>query len=199
VIVMERASTGDHHELAVETWGGPATAEDMEMLAGVRPAVLDIGCGPGRIAAALARAGLPSLGIDVSPSALATASSQGAIVLERSVFDRLPGEGRWSTVLLLDGNIGIGGDPLRLLCRLRELLGDGGTAVIEVDPPGRSLVQDRVRLCGHSDDPGPWFDWAWVGADAIPALSTSAGFTSCELRRHGMRHVAHLSAGPCPT
>ncbi len=199
MIVMERASTGDHHELAVETWGGPATAEDLEMLAGVRPTVLDIGCGPGRIAAALAEAGLPSLGIDVSPSALVTASAHGAIVLERSVFDPLPGEGRWSTVLLLDGNIGIGGDPLRLLQRLRELLGEAGTAVVEVDPPGRALVCDRVRLCGDDDLPGPWFRWAWVGADAIGSLSVDAGFESCAVRRHGARHVAHLIAGPSPT
>ncbi len=194
MIVMERASTGDHHELALETWGGPATEEDLAMLAGVRPAVLDIGCGPGRIAAALAEAGVPSLGIDVSPSALVTAMAHGAIVLERSVFDRLPGEGRWSTVLLLDGNIGIGGDPLRLLDRLRELLRVGGTAVVEVDPPGRALVRDEVRLRGHGDNPGPWFEWAWVGADAIASLSEGAGFTSCELQQFGDRHVARLTA-----
>lgn len=193
MIVMERASTGDQHPLAVDTWERPATAEDMAMLDGVRPAVLDIGCGPGRIAAALAQSGLPSLGIDVSPSALTTATSLGAIVLERSVFDPLPGEGRWATVLLLDGNIGIGGDPIRLLRRLRELLADDGTAVVELDAPGRSLVCDDVRLCGPDGEPGPWFGWAWVGVDAIDQLAAAAGFGDCTLHSHGGRHVARLS------
>lgn len=192
MITMERASTGDQHALAIEAWEGPATAEDLALLEGVRPAVLDIGCGPGRIAAALAQSGLPSLGIDVSPSALTTASSLGAIVLERSVFDPLPGEGRWASVLLLDGNIGIGGDPLRLLRRLRALLAEDGTAVVELDPPGRSLVRDEVRLCGPAGA-GPWFEWAWVGVDSIGELALQAGFRSCSLHAHGGRHVARLS------
>lgn len=196
MIVMERASTGDQLALAVDAWERPATPEDLAMLDGVRPAVLDIGCGPGRIASALARSGLPSLGIDVSPSALTTASSLGAIVLERSVFDPLPGEGRWGSVLLLDGNIGIGGDPIRLLRRLRELLADDGTAVVEVDPPGRSLVRDEVRLHGPGGEPGPWFDWAWVGVDGIAELATAAGFDSCSMHTHGDRHVARLSPTP---
>lgn len=194
MIVMERASTGDQHALAVDAWERPATDEDMAMLEGVRPAVLDIGCGPGRIAAALAESGMASLGIDVSPSALTTASSLGAIVLERSVFDPLPGEGRWATVLLLDGNIGIGGDPTRLLGRLRELLAEDGTAVVELDPPGHSMVRDEVRLRGPDATPGPWFDWAWVGVDAIEGLATRAGFGSCSLHTYGERHVARLSA-----
>ncbi len=193
MIVMERASTGDQHALQVDMWEGPATAEDLAMLEGVLPAVLDIGCGPGRIAAALACSGLPSLGIDVSPSALSSATSLGAIVLERSVFDPLPGEGRWGSVLLLDGNIGIGGDPVYLLRRVRELLAPDGTAVIEVEPPGRSLVRDEVRLRGPAGDPGPWFDWAWVGADSIAGLAATAGFASCCVQRYGDRHVARLS------
>lgn len=197
MIVMERASTGDHHDLAVEAWERPATAEDLAMLEGIRPAVLDIGCGPGRIAAALAQAGLPSLGIDVSPHALRSAESSGAVVLERSVFDPLPGEGRWSTVLLLDGNIGIGGDPVRLLGRLRQLLADDGTAVVEVEPPGRSMVRDAVRLHCPGEEAGPWFDWAWVGTDAIAELAAAAGLTSCVTRCYGGRHVARLTpVGP---
>jgi SAM-dependent methyltransferase len=197
VIVMQQSSNGALHELAVDAWAGPATAQELQMLDGLRPAVLDIGCGPGRIAAALARDGVPSLGIDVAPAALHAATRSGAIVLERSVFDRLPGEGRWGTVLLLDGNIGIGGDPLHLLRRLGELLSSDGEALVEVEPPGTPLVRDAVRLRAPNGD-GPWFDWAWVGADAIGALAELAGFSSCTVVEHANRYVAHLSPGSPP-
>lgn len=195
MIVMEQASTGELHELAVHAWSGPATPNERRMLDGLRPAVLDIGCGPGRIAAALAEAGVPSLGIDVAPTALRSAEGAGAVVLERSVFDPLPGEHRWGTVLLLDGNIGIGGDPARLLRRLVELVSLDGAAVVEVDPPGHRCRLDRVRLVGPDGDAGPWFDWAWVGADAIDELARGAGFASCEIALHGERHLAHLRPG----
>ena len=35
MIVMERASTGDQHDLAVDAWEQPATAEDLAMLEGI--------------------------------------------------------------------------------------------------------------------------------------------------------------------
>jgi len=195
MVVMERASTGEAHRLEVAAWAGPATAEERAMVAGLPAAVLDIGCGPGRIAAALAEAGTPALGIDVSPAALRVATDSGAIVLERSVFDPLPGEGRWGSVLLLDGNVGNGGDPLRLLRRLRALVAGNGLALVEVEPPGRSLEHDDVRLHCPRQGTGPWFRWAWVGADAVPALARAAGFAGCEVHRHGERHIARLHAG----
>jgi hypothetical protein len=138
---------------------------------------------------------VPSLGIDVSPSALRTATGSGAIVLERSVFDPLPGEGRWGTVLLLDGNVGIGGDPLTLLRRLRSLIHSDGEAMVEVDPPGQALVRDEVRLRSPEAGDGPWFDWAWVGADAVEDLARQAGFTACEIHQYGDRFVARLQGG----
>jgi hypothetical protein len=65
---------------------------------------------------------MPVLGVDVSPAAVARAKGAGGAVLRRSVFDRLPAEGRWGTALLADGNIGIGGDPHALLRRVRDSL-----------------------------------------------------------------------------
>ena len=40
---------------------------------------------------------------------------RGGAALRRDVFAPLPGEGRWYTALLADGNVGIGGDPVALL------------------------------------------------------------------------------------
>ena len=55
----------------------------------------------------------------------------------RDVFGPLPGEGRWDTALLADGNIGIGGDPVALLARVRELLAPEGRVVVDLAAPGR--------------------------------------------------------------
>ena len=92
------------------------------MLERVDGPVLDIGCGPARHALTLAEAGIVTLGIDISLPALAVARRRGAPVLHRSIFERVPGHGRWGTALLLDGNIGIGGAPDALLRRVAALL-----------------------------------------------------------------------------
>jgi SAM-dependent methyltransferase len=192
MIVMERASTGEHRPLEVEAWHEPATPNELDLLSGLEAPVIDIGCGPGRIAAALARLGIPALGIDVSSAALTAAAAAGATVLDRSVFKPLPGEGRWGAALLLDGNVGIGGDPTRLLRRIRHLVRADGEAVVEVDAPGRPTIVDDVRLRCPSQGDGPWFGWAWVGADDIAELASAAGFGHCVVEDHDGRHFARL-------
>ena len=189
---MERSSTGEHRPLGVDAWHAPPTEVELELIDLLPAPVLDVGCGPGRIAAALAARGVPSLGIDVSPAALAVADGAGATVLDRSVFDPLPGEGRWGAALLLDGNVGIGGDPVRLLARVRELLRPGGVALVEVEEHGRPTVVDRVRLrCTRRGD-GPWFGWAWVGADDVARLADDAGFGGAAVEVHGDRYFARF-------
>src|SRR5258708_3750529 len=92
--------------------------------------------GPVGQVVALAAAGIPALGLDVAPSAVHMARARGACVLERSVFDRVPGAGRWATALLLDGNAGIGGDPEALLRRVASLLRPGGSILLAAEAPG---------------------------------------------------------------
>ena len=95
--------------------------------------------GPDRagLTVALAERGIPALAIDITPYAVALARSSGALALQRDVFGRLPGTGRWETVLLADGNIGIGGDPAALLRRARDLLAPHGAVVAEARPAWR--------------------------------------------------------------
>jgi SAM-dependent methyltransferase len=160
-------------------WHAPVSAREGRFLAGLSGPVLDVGCGPGRVLHELARRRVAVLGVDPSPAAAALARRRGGAVLQRSVFDALPGTGRWETVLLLDGNIGIGGDPVRLLRRSAALIRPAGVVVVEVEPPGAGWRTCRARLEGEGEA-GPWFAWAVVGGDAIGDLASAA---SLEVRR----------------
>jgi SAM-dependent methyltransferase len=169
-----------------------AEADDVErgILAAVPDPVLDIGCGPGRIAGALAEAGRVVLGIDPAPHAVVEAHRRGTPVLQRSVFEPLPAEGRWATTVLFDGNVGIGGDPRELLARVGELLRPGGAAVVEVEAPGTPTEEMVVRLQRPGRPPSPPFAWARVGADGIGALMAGAGFVRCRVEAYGSRWFA---------
>jgi len=172
--LMLRDVDGDVLPLDPSRWHGPITASEQQLLAMVSGPVLDIGCGPGRIVERLARRGVVALGVDPAPGAVSLARRRGCSVLQRSVFEALPGEGRWRTVLLLDGNIGIGGDPVRLLRRCHALVHSTGKVVIEVEPPGTGWRTCRARLeRGHESS--AWFEWSVVGADAIAGLGADAG------------------------
>ena len=97
----------------------------------------------------------------------------------RDVFGRVPGTGRWMTVLLADGNIGIGGDPAALLRRAGELLAPEGQALVELEPPGSPLRCEGVRLCYAGLSSG-WFPWAFVGTDQIEDVARDAGLGEVE-------------------
>ena len=156
---------------------------------------LDVGSGPGRLAVALAERGVPTLGINVAPHAVRIARSAGSLTLMRDVFGRVPGTGRWMIVLLADGTIGIGGDPAALLQRVAELLAPSGRALVEVQPPGRELRRERVRLrhCrGHEYQAGDWFPWAQVGADQLSGIAGEAGLPVAETWSSGGRWFATL-------
>ncbi|URN04059.1 class I SAM-dependent methyltransferase [Actinomadura madurae] len=140
---------------------------------------LDVGSGPGRLTVALARRGLPVLGIDVAPSAVALTVAAGGPALCRDVFGRVPGTGRWGTVLLADGNIGIGGDPVALLRRVLALLAPGGQVLMEVEPPGAGSRVEPLRLRSPRSV-GEWFAWAHVSADAAAGLAAMCAATVTE-------------------
>ncbi|MFD8413924.1 class I SAM-dependent methyltransferase [Streptomyces sp. NPDC059650] len=185
--------------LDVERWCTDADAADRSVLARCRGTVLDIGCGPGRLVAALAERGHRALGVDVSPAAVRRTVRRGGTALCRSVFGPLPGEGRWTTALLIDGNIGIGGDPAALLRRTAALLAPGGrliaeAAAVEVDE------RCEVRLDDGRGDPGPAFPWARVGPEALArhATGAGAGWRTGHTWSAAGRHFTELIRGPHP-
>jgi glycosyltransferase A (GT-A) superfamily protein (DUF2064 family) len=153
-------------ELDVRRWSGEADPVDLMVVARCEPPVVDLGCGPGRMLVALNRSGRPALGVDMSEVAVATTRRRGGLALHRRLAERLPAEGRWGTVLLVDSNVGIGGDIEGLLLRCCELIGPGGLVICEVDPaPDRYEVQQVVlTVDGAASAPLPW---SRIGARAL--------------------------------
>jgi SAM-dependent methyltransferase len=174
-------TAGVRRPLPVDRWlgGDSSTADDrrideaiVELCTGP---TMDVGCGPGRFTAALAHRGIPALGVDISATAVEMTLERGGKALHRDVFATMPGCGEWSHVLLADGNIGIGGNPLSMLRRARQLLHPNGIVVAEIDALPNGVCTKYLRW--ETDHcVGKWFPWAHVGSDAASALADSAGF-----------------------
>jgi SAM-dependent methyltransferase len=171
---MELALCHDDGAVTVaQRWAGRADALDRRVLAHVLAPVLDIGCGPARHTLALAEHGIVALGIDVTVPAVALARARGASVLHRGVFDAVPAAGRWGTALLLDGNIGIGGNPVALLRRVRDLVHADGRVLVELADKDARRAPAMARLdVGGSQ--GPWFAWCSVTVEGIDDVAAAA-------------------------
>ncbi|MCG7595173.1 class I SAM-dependent methyltransferase [Mycobacterium sp. PSTR-4-N] len=191
-----RRDDGRVSRLPVHNWLGGRHADDrfdtavVDMCEGP---TIDLGCGPGRLVSYLVQRGVPALGVDLSPTAVRLARSSGAPALHRDLFEPLPGTGRWQTVLLADGNIGLGGDPARVLRRAAELLRSGGRCLAEFDSAAIGIDVGWVRL-ESSSTIGPWFKWASVGIDSMPALAAEVGLAVAGIRHIGTRVIATLAA-----
>jgi SAM-dependent methyltransferase len=191
-----RRDDGRVSRLPVHSWLGGRHADerfDSTVVDMCEGPTLDLGCGPGRLVAHLVQRGVPALGVDLSETAVRLARSSGAPALHRDLFEPLPGTGRWQTVLLADGNVGLGGDPVRVLRRAAELLRSGGRCLAEFDDTITGIDVGWVRL-ESAETIGPWFRWATVGVDSMPALAAEVGLAVAGIRRIGTRVVAALTA-----
>jgi SAM-dependent methyltransferase len=190
-----RHDDGQVHRLPVRSWLGGNDADtvfDAAVVALCDGPTIDLGCGPGRFVAHLVQRGIPALGVDQSATAVRLARRSGAPALLRDVFEPLPGMGRWQTVLLADGNVGLAGDPRRILRRAGELLRVGGHCVVEFDPDTAGVQASWVRL-ESSRTIGPWFRWASVGVDCAAALAAEVGLALVGFHPIGERVVARLA------
>lgn len=162
-----RAGSTTRLTMDVARWNADADAADLTLLSRVTGPVLDIGCGPGRMVRAALDLGMHAVGIDVSAAALDIASKLGGSFIRGSVFDRLPGEGMWQTTLLVDGNVGIGGDIPSLLARCRELLSNSGEIVVELNSDANHEAHYFAEVVDTRGNRSDSFPWAEIGLDRL--------------------------------
>ena len=186
-----QSDCGNEIHLDPSRWHDVADETDLDVLARVTGPVLDVGSGPGRLVVALADLGVEGLGIDVCPLVVGLAQDRGAATIRGDIFGEVPGVGQWATALLLDGNIGIGGDPERLLGRLAEIASPHGSAVVELAATGARTRGRRVRVV-HPGGETAWFPWAVVTVDELPGYASRSGWLVTETWCSGGRWFSLL-------
>ena len=190
-----RHPTGSVQLLDPARWRAGPDPTDIDVVRRCTGPTLDLGCGPGRLVRALRDHGVVAWGVDSSAVAVQMCRRRGAPVLHRDVFAPLPLEGRWQHVLLLDGNIGIGGDPDLLLARAAALLAAGGTLLVETDSdPGFSWT-GSLRFPAATDPSST--RWARVGARALDVIAARLGLAVVDRRtaRPGRGDIVELCGG----
>ena len=196
--LVVRHADGAERTHEVGRWIAPADAVDHALLRRCSGPTVDLGCGPGRLVAALAAGGVPALGVDVSARAVAMARARGAAAIVRDLFAPLPGEGRWEGALLADGNVGIGGAPHRLLRRVARLVRPGGDLLVEVRPDD-VYRRGTARLVDVSGQVSAPFGWAEVGPVALRRVAAATGWAVAAEWVDGGRAFARLVNRPRPS
>jgi SAM-dependent methyltransferase len=193
VTVTIRDDSGADHQVDPAAWCRDHVPGDRALLTRCFGPTLDVGCGPGRLTGALNRLGHPALGIDVSAAAVRLARARGATALRRDVFSALPGHGRWRQLLLADGNIGIGGDPHRLLRRCRELLDPDGRIHVELAAPGTRSWSGDALLRVDGTVVGAPFRWGVLAAHDLAAVADANALQALAIWTEADRWFATLT------
>jgi SAM-dependent methyltransferase len=167
---------------------GPLLGRQLAVSVVVRhagPSVLDVGCGPGRVAEAVIDAGAATyVGIDVSTRMLALARERlarfDAVELVEGDFLDSPVEGPFDVVLAL-GLFDYLAEPARAARWLRERC----SSTLVASFTRRDRVKAPVRRLRYALLHGcPVFDYAEA---AVEALLADAGFSTVELPFRGRR------------
>ena len=143
------AVTAPFYDLDIEGYEDDITMyRELALLRG--PTVLELGCGTGRVAVALAEEGLEVVGADSSPAMLAVARERAGtlpVTLIEGDMRKLDLERRFESVLIPLGGLQLvatAEEVVDVLTTVARHLAPGGLAVIDIEAP-------------HPDDlaPGP--------------------------------------------
>lgn len=166
---------------------------DRELLPKVdRGPVLDLGGGAGRAALYFQERGLHVTLVESSPGAVEVCRARGVRDARLGDLNDPPHDQRWGAVLLLCGNLGLGGSwegNRALLTRLAELtlpdavlIGDS----VNVSPEGLGL---RIR---YGDMITPWWRQRNVASSEMPALVKGTGWDIERQLEDGVDHAVLL-------
>ena len=183
--------------LDVLRWSGVADVVDLLVVARCEPPVIDLGCGPGRMVQALGESGRAALGVDMSSVAVGLSMARGGLALRRRINQHLPAEGRWGTALLMDGNVGMGGDVATLLARCAQLVRSGGLVICEVDRVSERH-ESRIVVLRTEDATSVALPWSRIGATALLQAAQSLDLLLVEEWTAGERVFVALRSMSSP-
>lgn len=167
---------------------------DRDLLAHVnRGPVLDFGAGAGRAALHLQQRGLRVTAVDASPGAVETCRRRGLTDARIGDLNDPPSDQLWTAVLLMCGNLGLGGSwegSRRLLARLAALVGPGGVLVGDsVTPDSDPEISLRIH---YRDYVTPWWPQHNIPAAQMAELVAGTGWTIEEHLEDGENHAVLL-------
>ena len=172
--------------------------------------VLDIGCGAGRHALAMAARGLDVTGLEPSAGAAQVARDRGVSVLEGRL-DQLA-EGEYDTIVMLGNNLSLLAGPGIAPALLTRLAGRAAPGAVllgqSIDPyatdeavhkayhrrnrdRGRPGGQLRIRIRFRELATG-WFDYWFLTVDELARLVEPTGWTLADVTREGPGFLATL-------
>jgi hypothetical protein len=133
----------------------------------------------------------------MSSVAVNMSMARGGPALRRRIDEVLPAEGRWGTALLMDSNVGMGGDVAVLLARCMQLVMPGGLIICEVDEsPERHEVHHVVLRTQHAFSHP--LAWAQIGTVALIEVARSLDLVLMEEWTAGGRAFVALRSLHAP-
>lgn len=167
---------------------------DRELLSTIKSGpVLDLGAGAGRASLYLQARGLAVTAVESSPGAAEVCRHRGIRDVRIADLNDPPVDPPWTTILLLCGNLGLGGSwegNRRLLTRLAQITAPGALLVGDsVNYQGRAEIGLRIR---YRDVVTPWWRQRNIAAHEVPALVDGTGWTVERQLEDGPDHAVAL-------
>jgi hypothetical protein len=103
----------------------------------------------------------------MSSVAVGLSMARGGLALRRRINHPLPAEGRWGTALLIDGNVGMGGDVATLLARCAQLVRPGRLGHLRGSTRCSGGTKAAPLCCGAEDASSVTLPWSRVGGAAL--------------------------------